>query len=169
GPDGDLDHVGVLFAHALVDLLQLGRHVAHVVVADDALDVLVARDGVGDVGLQVDPVEAGHDGLAQEHAAGVLGPGPAAAVLRAAHRGDQGARLVGQEALEVGGALEQVQAQLDQPRPLFCRLPDLDLDHRVPRPADHDTNGVQLRQRHARPPGHSSFVTGKTPAGFHYG
>src|SRR3712207_7854444 len=46
-----------LFRSALVDLLEVGGHLAHVVVADDALDVLEAADLVGDVGLQVDPVE----------------------------------------------------------------------------------------------------------------
>src|SRR5262249_28933217 len=57
------------------DLLQVGRHPLEVVVADDALDLAEAGDAGDDVGLEVDPVDAGDDGLAQEHAAGVLGVG----------------------------------------------------------------------------------------------
>ena len=39
-----LDHVGVLLAHAFVNAFQVGRHLAQVVIADDALDILEAPD-----------------------------------------------------------------------------------------------------------------------------
>ena len=148
GRDGDLDHVGVLLAHACVDLLQVGRHLAQVVVADDALDVAEAADGVGDVGFEIDPVEAADDGLAQQHLAGLLGAAPAAAVCWPAHRGHQRAGLVGQQALEVGGLGQEVEAQLDQPGAALGRLLDLDLDHLVPGPADDHADSIHI-QAHA--------------------
>jgi hypothetical protein len=47
-------------------------------VADDALNAAEAWDLVGNVGFQIDPVEAADNRLPQQQQAGILRPGPAA-------------------------------------------------------------------------------------------
>src|SRR5207302_7459326 len=63
GGDGDLDDVGVRGAHLRVDLFQVVGNAAKVVIADDALGVLVAAQVVDDVELEIHPIEAGDDRL----------------------------------------------------------------------------------------------------------
>ncbi len=140
GGDGDLDHVGVLGAHARVDLLQVGRHLAEVVVTNDALDVLEAANLVDDVGFQVHPVETRDDGLAQQGLPFLLGTGKAAAVHGPANGGDHGAGLVGQQPLEIGGLGEEIQPQLHEAGAALARLLDFDLHHLVAGAADDDAD-----------------------------
>ena len=140
GADGELDDVGVLLAHLGVNLFQVLGHLAQVVVADDALDVAKTAYLIDDVGFQIDPVEAGDDGLAQQRQARFLGALPGAAVGRPADRGHQRARFVGQQSLEVGRLGNIVQAHLDQARSLLGGFLDLDLNHLVTCPADDDAD-----------------------------
>ena len=144
GADDDLDDVRVLGTHAGVDLLEIRRHLAEVVVAYDPPDGAEARDRIGDVGLEIDPVEPGDDGLADEGLALVLAPGPLAAVGRTADGGDHRARLVREEPLEVGSLLEEVEPHLDQPRALLRGLGDLVEEHAVPGAADYHTDAVHV-------------------------
>ena len=146
GADGELDHVAVLLAHALVDLLQIGGQFLHVVVADDAFDVLEAADAVGDVGLEIDPVEAADDALAQQRQTSLLGAGPATAVLRPPHGRDHRTRLVQKQPLEVGRLFEEVEVHLDQAGAAFGRLLNLGLNHLVPRPADDHAQVFRRRR-----------------------
>ncbi len=113
-------------------------------VADDALDVLEAADVVGDVGLQIDPVETADDGLADQRQPCFLGAAPASAVLRPAHRGDHRTRLVVQQAFKVGGPGQKVEAQLDEAGALFGGFLNLDLDHLVPGPANHHADRINV-------------------------
>src|SRR5262249_25735483 len=113
--------------------------------------------------------EAADDGLAEDHLALVLAAVPLAAIDGPAHGGDHRARLVGQQALEVGGLLEEVQAQLDQPGALPGRLLNLRLHHAVPRTGDDHADAVHVGKKHgltlARPRGFRPIIVpGPAPA-----
>ena len=148
GADDDLDDIGILDTHSRVDRLEVGGHLAEVVVAHDAAHRAEARDGVGRVGLEIDPVEAGDDGLPEEGPALVLAAGPLAAVGWSADGRDHRARLVLEEALEVGSLLEEVEPHLDQLRALTGGLGDLVEQHAVPGAADYHTDAVHVGECH---------------------
>ena len=102
GTHGDLHDVGVLFAHGGVNQFEVGGHLAHVVITDDALDASEARDLVGDIVFEIDPVEAGDDGLTQQRMASVFTAVPLAPVGGAADGGEDGAGPIFEKAFEVG-------------------------------------------------------------------
>ena len=77
----------------------------------------------------------------------VLGPLEAAAVGVPAQGGDPGALLVRQQALEVDGLGEEVEAQLDELGPAVDGLLELDLHHLVPGAGDDDADPIDS-QRH---------------------
>src|SRR5262249_57981952 len=95
---------------------------------------------------------------AEERLAGVLGAVPFAALGGAAHGGDEAARLVGEQALEVGGLGEVVEADLDEAGALLGGLLDFGLHHLVPRAADDDADVLERR-------GHDSPSAGPTGPG----
>ncbi len=139
GGDDDLDQIGVLLAHLLVDELELFGHLADVVIADDALGFAEAWDLIDDVDFQIDEIEARDDGLAQEHHALLLGAGPASAVLLPAIGGDHRAGAFVEQALEVGGLGEEVEPQLDQLGALLGGFLNLRLHHAMARAGDDGT------------------------------
>ena len=103
----------------------IARRFVEIVIADDAFDLAEAGNVIGDVVFQVDVIEAGDDGLPHQHLPLFLGAGPAAAVGRAAESGNHRAGPLGEQALEVGGPLEKVEAHLDQLGAALGRLLNL--------------------------------------------
>ncbi len=66
GRHRELVHVAVLLEHPRVEVFEVGGRLGGVVVADDPLDRAEPFDAVGDVGLQIDPLERpGHNRLAE--------------------------------------------------------------------------------------------------------
>ena len=103
GRHHDLDDVGVLLAHLLVDQFELVRHSLEVVIADDAFDFAEARNLVDDVHFEIDVIEAGDDRLADEHEPLLFGAGPAAAVGLPAKGRDHRAGRLSSKRLKSGG------------------------------------------------------------------
>jgi hypothetical protein len=137
-----------LLAHVFVNLFQILRHIAQVVIADNPLDVLEPADAVGNVGLDIHPIETAHDSLTQEHQTFFFAAGPTAAVLRTTHGSDKGAGPIGDKALEVRGFGQEVHAQLDHARPALGGFLKFDLHHLVPGAANHDTDVFAFERYH---------------------
>ena len=135
-----------------MNLLEVRGRFAHVVIADDAADLAETRNGVGDVGFEIDPIEATDDALAQQHATFVFGAGPTTAVFASAHRRHHRTGFVGQQTLEVRRLGNEVEAHLDQSGSAFGGLLNLGQHHLVARPADNHANWVHVPQTHAVSP-----------------
>ena len=58
------NNLGVLLAHPLVNFFQIRGHFPQIVVANDPFHILEPTNLLRDIGLDVDPIEAGDDRLA---------------------------------------------------------------------------------------------------------
>ncbi len=119
GHRADLDDVGVEFGQALVDAFEVVGGLTEVVEADEALGLAVAGDLAGDVVLEVDILHPLGDGRAEEHEPLRLGLGPFSAVAFAAAGDHDRAGAVGQQSLDVDLAVDVVESEFDELRPLF--------------------------------------------------
>ena len=124
GHRGDLDDVGIERLEPGVQLAQVVRRVAEVVVADDPLRLAEPRNLAGDVVFQIDVLDAVGDRLAEHDQPGFFAARVLAAVLLAADGDHRRARPVLQQPLDIHPRADVVQPQLDQLGPLLHQVLD---------------------------------------------
>ena len=108
GHGGDLDDVGIHRRQPFVEREQIGGSLVKVVVADDPLRAAVARNGAGDVVLEIDVVGPLDDRGAEHHQPRLLRMCPVPPVGGPPAGDDRGAGAVLEQAVELHGALDVV-------------------------------------------------------------
>jgi len=154
-----LHHVGVERSQPLVDLFEVLGRLAKVVVTDDPFRLAVARNGRRHVLFQIDVVDSGHDGRPEQNLAFAFRFRPLSSVGLAPTGEDDRTRALAQQAFQIDGAEDPVDAHLDHPHPLLGQM--FVLGHHLPVPTatnahtNHDSSPTSLTCR---------FLCSPTPA-----
>jgi hypothetical protein len=109
-----LDHVGALRAHFVVDFENVRRRFLQIRVRDDPLRRREATNLVGHVELDFDVVGFADDALPQNGEPLLFGPVPVAAVLPAAAAHDDGLGFVRQQLADIRRLAKAIEAHFQQ-------------------------------------------------------
>jgi hypothetical protein len=140
GHGGQLDNVGVQRRHPPMNLFEIRRCLAEVVVADDPFRLSVARNRRRDVLFQIDVIDARRDRGPQQNLSLALRLGPFAAVVLATAGENGRTRPFREQSLEIHRTHDPIDAQLDQPNALFGQILVFGDHLAMPPPPNADAN-----------------------------